>query len=66
LADDFALYIPGRSRIAGNYRGRDAMRRHLEDIAALSEGTFRTNVHDVTGSDEHAIDRYWGVWSADG
>jgi uncharacterized protein len=55
LADDFVLRIPGRSQIAGEYRGRDEMRRHFAEIAALSGGTFRTTVHDVTASDEHVI-----------
>ena len=55
LADDFVLRIPGQSRIAGEYRGRDEMRRHFAEIAKLSGGTFRTIVHDVTGSDEHVI-----------
>ena len=55
LADDFVLRIPGRSRIAGEYHGREAMRRHFAEIAALSGGTFRTSVHDVTAWDEHVI-----------
>lgn len=55
LAEDFVLRIPGRSQIAGEYRGRDEMRRHFAEIAALSGGTFRTTVHDVTASDEHVI-----------
>lgn len=55
LTDDFALHIPGRSQIAGTFRGREAMRRHFADIARLSGGTFRTSVHDVTGSDDHVM-----------
>ena len=54
LSDDFVLRVPGRSRIAGEYRGREEMRRHFGEIAELSGGTFRTSVHDVTASDEHA------------
>jgi uncharacterized protein len=55
LTDDFVLHIPGSSRIAGEYHGRNEMRRHFAEIAALSGGTFRTSVHDVTASDEHVI-----------
>ena len=55
LTDDFVLHIPGRSRIAGDYHGRDEMRRHFAEIAALSGGTFRTEIHDVTASDDHVV-----------
>jgi ketosteroid isomerase-like protein len=41
LADDFVLHIPVGSRIAGDYRGKDEVRRHFREIAELSEGTFR-------------------------
>jgi ketosteroid isomerase-like protein len=55
LSEGFVLHIPGRSRIAGVYRGRDEVRRHFREIAALSEGTFRTEMHDVLASDDHAV-----------
>ncbi|HEX9235463.1 MAG TPA: nuclear transport factor 2 family protein [Actinomycetota bacterium] len=55
LSDDFVLHIPGESRIAGDYRGREEMRRHFQEIAQLSGGTFRTAIHDVLASDEHVI-----------
>jgi ketosteroid isomerase-like protein len=55
LTDDFDLHIPGRSRIAGHYRGRDEVRRHFREIAELSGGTFRTELHDALAGDDHAI-----------
>ena len=55
LADDFAMHIPGRSRIAGDYRGKDAMRRHFGEIAEPSGGTCRTAVHDILATDDHAV-----------
>jgi uncharacterized protein len=55
LTEDFVLHIPGRSRIAGDYRGREEVRRHFAEIAHLSEGSFRTSVHDVAASGEHVI-----------
>jgi uncharacterized protein len=67
LSDDFVLHIPGRSRIAGDYRGREEVRRHFREIAELSGGTFRTEVHDVLASDEHVVGlvnaraEHWGV-----
>lgn len=55
LSDDFILHIPGLSRIAGDYRGKAEIRRHFREIAELSGGTFRTEIHDVLATDEHAI-----------
>jgi ketosteroid isomerase-like protein len=55
LTDDFVLHVPGRSRIAGVYRGRNEVRRHFREIAELSGGTFRTEVHDAMASRDHAI-----------
>ena len=55
LSDDFVLHMPGRSRIAGDYIGKDEVRRHFREIRELSGGTFRTSLHDVAASDEHVI-----------
>jgi ketosteroid isomerase-like protein len=55
LSDDFVLHISGQSRIAGDYRGKDEVWLHLREIAELSSGTFRTEVHDVLASDEHVV-----------
>jgi ketosteroid isomerase-like protein len=55
LSDDFVLHIPGRSRIAGEYRGMDEVRRHFREVAELSGGTFRTEVHDVLQGDGHVV-----------
>jgi uncharacterized protein len=55
LSDDIVLHVPGHSRIAGDYRGKDEVRRHFREIAELSAGTFTTEVHDVLGSDDHVV-----------
>jgi uncharacterized protein len=55
LSESFVLHIPGRSRIAGDYHGKDEVRRHFREMVELSEGTFRTDVHDVLVSDDHAV-----------
>jgi ketosteroid isomerase-like protein len=55
LSDDFVLHIGGRSQIAGEYRGKEEVRRHFQEIAQLSRGTFRTEVHDALASDEHVV-----------
>ena len=55
LTEDFVLHVPGRSQMAGDYSGKEAVRRHFRDIADRSGGTFRTAVHDVAVSDDHVI-----------
>jgi uncharacterized protein len=55
LAEDFRLTIPGGSPIAGEYQGREDMRRHFREIRDISEGSFRTAIHDVLASDDHAV-----------
>jgi len=55
LTDDFTMHIPGRSRIAGEYHGKDEMRRHFREVAELSAGTFGTAVHAIFADDEHAV-----------
>lgn len=39
LSEDFVLHIPGRSQIAGDYRGKEEVRRHFREIAEISGGT---------------------------
>lgn len=55
LAEAFVLHIPGRSRIGGDCRGKDEVRRHFREIGDLTGGTFRTNVHDILAGADHAI-----------
>ncbi len=40
LSDAIIFHIPGRSRIAGDYVGKQSVRRHFEEIFELSGGTF--------------------------
>jgi uncharacterized protein len=44
LADDVVWHVPGRSAIAGEHRGRDAVRRYFESRRALADSTFRVEV----------------------
>lgn len=40
MAADYAIHIPGRSRIAGDFRGAEGHRTHRERIIALAQGSF--------------------------
>jgi ketosteroid isomerase-like protein len=50
LSEDFVLHIPGRSRIAGEYRGRHVWHVRGGELAELW-------LHSV---DQDAFDAYWG------
>jgi len=55
---DAVGHVPGRSPLAGDYRGVDAILGFFARLAELSGGTFRTDVHDVVANDEHAVGIY--------
>jgi ketosteroid isomerase-like protein len=55
LADDVLWHIPGRSPLAGDYKGRDEVLGFFAKIAERSGGTFKLDVHDVLANDEHAV-----------
>ncbi len=54
IAEDTLWHTAGRSPIAGDYRGRDAVFEFLAKLAELSEGTMKIQDHDFLASDEHA------------
>lgn len=54
-ADDLVVHVPGRSRLAGDLHGRGAFAAKVRN---LSGGTLSIDVHDVLGSDDHAVGIY--------
>ncbi len=55
IAEDTLWHIAGKSPIAGEYRGREAVFGFFDKIAELTGGTFKIEDHDFLGSDEHAV-----------
>jgi ketosteroid isomerase-like protein len=55
LADDVVWHVPGRSAIAGEHRGRDAVRRYFETRRARAEGTFRIELRAVLSEGDLVI-----------
>jgi ketosteroid isomerase-like protein len=53
FAADAVWHAGGRGRFAGEKRGRDACFAYFGEIVEATDGTFRTEVHDVTASEEH-------------
>jgi ketosteroid isomerase-like protein len=55
FAADIVWHTPGKSHLAGDYRGVDAtlglFMKQFEETA----GTFKVDVHDIVANDEHAV-----------
>jgi uncharacterized protein len=54
FADDVVWHVGGRSPLTGDYRGKEAVLGFLGDLVSQTEGTYRSEVHDVIASDMHA------------
>jgi uncharacterized protein len=55
FADDMVWHAPGRSPIAGDHRGVDAVLKYFMQSMELTGGTFQVEVHDVVANDDHAV-----------
>jgi ketosteroid isomerase-like protein len=58
FSDDVVTHIPGRSRVAGDYAGKQAVLGYFGQLMELSGGTFGADVHDIVGNDDHAVGIY--------
>jgi uncharacterized protein len=55
-ADDVVHHVPGRSRLAGDFVGKQAFLDHYDRIFAELGGTIEVvEFHDVLASAEHAV-----------
>ena len=55
LTDGVAWHVPGRSAIAGDYRGRDEVLRYFTTRRELASATIRIEVHGVLADDQRAV-----------
>ena len=53
-ADDLVLHYPGRNPLAGDHRDLDAFLERFESLLG-EDGTITRELHDVLGSDSHAV-----------
>ena len=56
LGDDVVYHFPGRSPVAGTYRGRDEVMGLFRTLAGRLGGPPKLHSHDVLASEGHAID----------
>jgi ketosteroid isomerase-like protein len=66
LTADVAWHVPGRSAIAGDYRGRDEVLGHFARRRELARATFRIDVRGVVADDERAVILAGGEVERDG
>ena len=55
FSESLVGHVAGNSPFSGEHKGRDAWFAVLRRIGELSEGTWRSEVHDVLANDEHAV-----------
>ncbi len=55
FSEDVIARVPGRSQIAGEYKGIDQVFGLFGKLAELSGGTFKADPHDILANDEHGV-----------
>ena len=48
-------HVPGRSPLAGDYRGRDATMAYFARLDELTGGSYQAELQVAVGDDEHVI-----------
>jgi ketosteroid isomerase-like protein len=66
IGDDVVWRVPGRSAMAGEYRGRAEIFPFLRRTADLTGGTYRADLVDVWGGDEVVVGLYRATGTRDG
>jgi uncharacterized protein len=66
FADDVVWHVGGRSQLAGEYRGREAVFAFFGKIMEVTEGSFRLDVHAILADDDHAVALTFGTASRGG
>jgi ketosteroid isomerase-like protein len=52
--EDIVWHSPGRSPLAGDYKGHQQVQEFFGRIFEISGGTFSNEIHDILANDEHA------------
>ena len=55
FASDIVWNVPGNGRFAGTFRGVDGVINLFVQQFQETNGTFKVDVHDILGNDEHAV-----------
>src|SRR3712207_9052514 len=52
---DILWHVPGRNALTGEYKGIDEVLGLFGRLASLTDGTFRSELHDVVAGDEDVV-----------
>ncbi len=52
---DLVLHLPGRSKYAGVYNGREEVLELFYRVGKDAEGSVRLELHDIVGGDQHVV-----------
>jgi ketosteroid isomerase-like protein len=66
MSPELVWHFPGRSRLAGDHRGRDEVLAFLLDVLSLSGNTFELDLIDVMANDRRAVVVFRGRARRDG
>ena len=55
LAEDLLWHVGGRSQLAGDYRGREAVYGFFGKLMEVTEGSFHSDLHAAFADDEHGV-----------
>lgn len=55
LADDVKAHVPGKSVVAGEYEGLEAVVGYVSKLLELSDATLRFETHAVLAAGDHGI-----------
>jgi uncharacterized protein len=58
IAPDIVWHAPGRSPVSGTFKGIDEVLAYFGKLATITDGTFKAEVHDIVGNDEHVFAAY--------
>jgi uncharacterized protein len=53
--EDIVWHSPGRSPLAGDFKGHQQVQEFFGRLFEVSGGTFRNEIHDILANDEHAV-----------
>lgn len=55
LDDDIVWHHPGSSPLAGDHKGKEGVMGFFARIIQETGGTFKNEVHDILGNDQHVV-----------
>lgn len=55
MAEDLIIHCSGRSRFAGDHKGKDGFFAFFGGLVKASDGTFMPKVHEIAAQGDHVV-----------